>query len=100
MALKRSAKSSGKPVNKPMASAVRHVDVKAKQQMVGGETYEGWRCKNKACGALIAIANPPPAGARATESEDHLTAVKCPHCGDEDLYHWNGRGRHVHAPRS
>ena len=100
MALKRSSKGLGRAVNKPMASAVRNVEVRSKQQMVAGQSYEGWLCKNKSCGLLIAIAPPPP-GAKpaAAEPEDRLVAIKCPHCADEDLYHWNARGTHTFIPK-
>ena len=63
MAIKRSAKSRGTPVRKPVSSgAVRHVDVKPKHQMVPGTVYEGWLCKNAACGLVMAVATPPDAG--------------------------------------
>ena len=99
MALKRSTKGFGKSVSKPMASAVGHVEARTRQQMVAGQSYEGWRCKNAKCGRVIAIA-PSPAGAKqgSRESEDQLVALKCPHCGDEDLYRWNQRGEHTFEP--
>lgn len=99
MALKRSSKGFGKSVSKPMASAVSHVDARARQQMVGGQSYEGWLCKDPKCGRVIAIA-PPAAGAKPppAETEDRLVALKCPHCGNEDLYRWNQRAEHVFQP--
>jgi hypothetical protein len=40
MAIKRPTKSRGTPSHKPVASApLRHVDVRAPQQMVPGEVY-------------------------------------------------------------
>jgi hypothetical protein len=100
MALKRTSKSMGKPVGKPMASAVRHVEVRSNRQMTAGSSYEGWICKSRACGLVIAIA-PAPAGSKPTtaEPEDRLVALKCPHCGDEDLYHWNSRAEHPYQPK-
>src|SRR5579864_2692555 len=87
MALKRSSKSLGKPVGKPLTSAVRHVEVRAPRQMTAGNQYEGWLCKSKSCGLLIAVAPAPPGSRPAgAEPEDRLVALKCPHCGDEDLY--------------
>ena len=94
MAIKRSAKSLGTPVRKSVTSpGLRHVDVRTAQQMVAGEVYLGWLCKNKACGRVIAIV-PPPAGAKpdSGHADDQLAAIKCPHCGDEDLYRWGARG--------
>lgn len=101
MAIKRSSKSRGTPLRKPTTSAaVRHVDVRAKHQMAPETLYEGWLCKNSACGVVIAIAlapdgsKPPP-----PVFDDHLSALKCPHCGNEDLYRWNARGEHKYAPK-
>lgn len=100
MAIKRPSKSMGTPLRRPMASvAALHVDLRAKQQMVPGDRYLGWLCKNRSCGVLIAIA--PPAGGKVAvqKIEDQLTALKCPHCGDEDLYRWSARSEHEYAPR-
>lgn len=102
MAIKRPSKSRGTPSRKPAASvAVRHVDVRGRPQMVPGNVYVGWLCKSRSCGALIAIAL-PPAGYEVdtAESGDQLTAIKCPHCGDEDLYRWSARGEHEYTPIS
>jgi len=35
-----------------------------------------------------------------TEVDDQLTALKCPHCGDEDLYRWSARSEHEYTPKS
>ena len=100
MALKRTSKSLGKPVGKPLTSAVRHVEVLAKRLMSAGNSYEGWLCKSKTCGLVIAIAPAPPGSKPiAAEAEDRLVALKCPHCGDEDLYHWNNRAEHPYQPK-
>lgn len=102
MAIKRPTRSRGTPSRKAVASvAARHVDLTSKLQMVPGNHYFGWLCKNRSCGALIAIA-PPPAGSKAAvpESGDQLTAIKCPHCGDEDLYRWSARSEHEYIPKS
>jgi hypothetical protein len=102
MAIKRPSKSMGTPIRRPVASVgVRHVDVRPKQQMVPGNVYLGWLCKNRSCGVVIAIAV-PPAGSKAAlpELDDQLTAIKCPHCGDEDLYRWSARGEHEYTPKS
>lgn len=99
MALKRSSKGFGKAINRPMASAVRNVEVKAKQQMVAGQSYEGWLCKGKGCGVVIAIAaTPAPSKTGNPEPADRLVTAKCPHCGNEDLYRWDARGPHAFVP--
>ena len=102
MAIKRPTRSRGTPTRKPVASvAPRHVDLRSKSQMVPGDRYVGWLCKNRSCGVVIAIA-PPPAGSKAAvpEFDDQLTAIKCPHCGDEDLYRWSARSEHEYIPKS
>jgi predicted RNA-binding Zn-ribbon protein involved in translation (DUF1610 family) len=100
MAIKRSTKSKGTPSHKPVATApLRHVDVRAPQQMMPGEVYVGWLCKNRSCGRVIAIAATAPGG-KAPDFDDQLTAIKCPHCGDENLYRWSARGDQIHTPKS
>jgi hypothetical protein len=66
--------------------------------MVPGDTYLGWVCKNKSCGLVIAIAL-PQAGSKPAlaESGDQLAVIKCPHCGDEDLYRWGNRSEHKYT---
>jgi hypothetical protein len=102
MAIKRPSKSMGTPVGKPVASvAVRHVELRSKQQMVPGNRYLGWLCKNQSCGVVMAIALPPAGDKGAVpESDDQLTALKCPHCGNEDLYRWSARSEHEYTPKS
>ena len=99
MAIKRPSKSLGPPVRKAVTSpGLRHVDVRVAHQMVPGDLYLGWLCKNKSCGLVIAIA-PTPAGSKpaSAESEDQLTALKCPHCGNEDLYRWSARSERTYT---
>ena len=69
--------------------------------MTAGEPYLGWLCKNKACALVIAIAL-PPGGAKpaAGEYDEQLAALKCPHCGNEDLYRWSARGEHPYLVKS
>ncbi|MBS0578123.1 MAG: hypothetical protein JSR36_02550 [Proteobacteria bacterium] len=102
MAIKRPSKSLGTRVRKTVTSpGLRHVDLKMPQQMVPGNLYVGWLCKSKACGTVIAVALPPDDPKNATaDSDDQLCAVKCPHCGNEDLYHWNARREHAYAPKN
>jgi hypothetical protein len=102
VAIKRPSKSLGTPVRKTVTSpGLRHVDVRAPHQMVSGETYLGWVCKNKSCGLVIAIAPTPPGSKPAVaESADQLAALKCPHCGNEDLYRWSARAEHNYTARS
>jgi hypothetical protein len=66
--------------------------------MVAGDVYSGWLCKNKSCGRVIAIAS-PPAGSKTAhaDADDQLVVIKCPHCGDENLYRWSNRGEHKYA---
>ena len=99
MAIKRPAKSRGTPSHKPVVSApLRHVDVKVPQQMVPEELYVGWLCKK--CRGVIAIATTPPGAKALTDFDDQLTAIKCPHCGDEDLYRWSSRSEQKYTPKS
>jgi predicted RNA-binding Zn-ribbon protein involved in translation (DUF1610 family) len=101
MAIKRPTKSRGVPSHKPAASApLRHVDVRMSRQMVPDELYAGWLCKNRACGLLIALAATAPAGKTSAEFDDQLTAIKCPHCGDENLYRWSARSEQKYTPKS
>jgi hypothetical protein len=103
MAIKRPSKTAGTPVRRAASSpGLRHVDVRAPQHMTPGETYPGWLCKNKACGRVIAIAAAQLEAASAADrsADDQLAAIKCPHCGDEDLYRWGARGAHLYAVAS
>ena len=102
MAIKRPSKSLGTPVRKPVTSpGLRRVDVRVPREMVPDDLYLGWLCKNKSCGLVIAIALTPAGGKPASaESDDQLAAIKCPHCGDEDLYRWSARSEHKYAVRS
>jgi hypothetical protein len=99
MAIKRSSKSRGTPVRQPVTSpGVRHVDVRVPHQMVPGDVYLGWVCKNKSCGLVIAIALTQPGSKPAAAGpEDQLAVIKCPHCGDEDLYRWSARSEHKYT---
>lgn len=101
MSIKRTSKSSGTAARKPVTSpGVRHVDVTAPRQMVAGDVYPGWICKNKSCGLVIAIA-PPPAGSKpaSAEADDQLVVIKCPHCADENLYRFSARSEHKYTPK-
>ena len=101
MAIKRPSKSMGTPVRRPVASVpVRHVDLRSKQQMVPGNRYLGWLCKNRSCGVVIAIALSPTGGKVAMPEVEDQLALKCPHCGDEDLYRWSARSEHEYTPKS
>ena len=101
MAIKRPTKSRGTLSHKPVASApLRHVDVRAPQQMVPGEVYIGWLCKSRSCGRVIAIADTAPGGKALTDFDDQLTAIKCPHCADENLYRWSARAEQKYTPKS
>ena len=102
MAIKRPSKSLGTPVRKAVTSpGLRHVDVRVSHQMVPGDSYLGWLCKNKSCRLVIAIALTPGAGKpTSADSNDQLAAIKCPHCGDEDLYRWSARSEHKYTAGS
>lgn len=100
MAIKRPTKSRATPSHQAVASApLRHVDVRARQQMVAGEVYVGWLCKNRSCGEVIAIAAAASGGKALTDFDDQLAAIKCPHCGDEDLYRWRARSDQKYTPK-
>jgi hypothetical protein len=69
--------------------------------MLPGELYLGWVCKNKSCRLVIAIALTQAGSNPAlAESDDQLAAIKCPHCGDEDLYRWSARREHKYTAGS
>ena len=100
MAIKRPTKSRGTPSHQPVTSApLRHVEIRAAQQMVPGELYVGWLCKNRSCGLVIAVAATAAGGKALTDFDDQLTAIKCPHCGDEDLYRWRTRSEQQYTPK-
>ena len=100
MAIKRPTKGKGTPTHKPVATApLRHVDVKPPQQMLRGEVYVGWLCKNRSCGLVIATASTAPDGKASTDFDDQLTAIKCPHCADENLYRWSARSEQNYTPK-
>ena len=101
MAIKRTSKSLGTPVRKAVTSpGLRHVDVIAAHLMIPGNLYIGWLCKNKACGLVMAV-GPAPAENKSSSagSDDQLAALKCPHCGNEDLYRWGARGEHKYTAK-
>jgi predicted RNA-binding Zn-ribbon protein involved in translation (DUF1610 family) len=99
MAIKRSTRGKGTPSHKQVASApLRHVDVRVPQQMVAGEVYVGWLCKNRSCGLVIATV--ATTVGKAVDFDDQLTAIKCPHCGDENLYRWSARIEQNYTPKS
>jgi predicted RNA-binding Zn-ribbon protein involved in translation (DUF1610 family) len=101
MAIKRPTKGKGTPTHKPVAAApLRHVDVRPPQQMVPSELYVGWLCKNRSCGLVIAMAATAPGGKALMNFDDQLTAIKCPHCGDENLYRWSARSEQKYTPKS
>ncbi|NNM61477.1 MAG: hypothetical protein HKM03_04850 [Steroidobacteraceae bacterium] len=80
---------------------MRHINVMPLPQMRAGESYVGWLCKNRACGLVIAISPQPAAGQpAAAEFDDPLSAIKCLHCGNEDLYRWSARGEHLYSAGS
>jgi predicted RNA-binding Zn-ribbon protein involved in translation (DUF1610 family) len=100
MAIKRSTKGKGTPTHKSVASApLRHVDVRVPQQMVPGEVYVGWLCKNRSCGLAIAPVATAPDD-KPTAFDDQLTAIKCPHCGDENLYRWSARSEQKYTAKA
>jgi predicted RNA-binding Zn-ribbon protein involved in translation (DUF1610 family) len=100
MSIKRSSKSTGTSARKPAASpGVRHVEVMAPRQMTAGDLYRGWLCKNKSCGLLIAVAPAAAGKAAVADSDDALVVIKCPHCGDENLYRSSAQSEHSYAPK-
>jgi len=100
MAIKRPTKGKSAPSHKPVATApLRHVDIRPPKQMVPGETYVGWLCKSKSCGLVIATATSAAGEKPVTAFDDQLTAITCPHCGNEDLYRWSARGEQHYSPK-
>ena len=98
MSIKRTSKSIGTAARKPVtASGVRHVDVVAPRQMVAADLYSGWLCKNKPCGLVIAIAPSQAGGKPGSAGAEDQIVIKCPHCGDENLYRWSTRGEHKYT---
>jgi hypothetical protein len=101
MAIKRPTKGKGTPSHKSVATApLRHVEVRAPQQMVPNEVYVGWLCKNRSCGLVIATAASAPGGKALADFDDQLAAIKCPHCQDENLYRWSARSEQNYTPKS
>lgn len=101
MSIKRPSKSIGTAVRKPVTSpGIRHVEVAAPRQMVPGDLYSGWLCKNKSCGLVIAIALPDAGSKPASAGTDDQVVIKCPHCGDENLYRWSARSEHKYTLKS
>jgi predicted RNA-binding Zn-ribbon protein involved in translation (DUF1610 family) len=99
MAIKRPTRSRGTPSHKPAASApLRHVDVRAPRQMTAGELYVGWPCKK--CAQVIAIAAVALDGKTSADFNDPVTAIECPHCGNEDLYRWSSRSEQTYTPKN
>jgi|SRR5579883_240499 len=100
MSIKRPSKSIGTTVRKSVASpGVRRVDVTPPRQMHPGDVYSGWLCKNKSCGLVIAIAPQQGGSKPASPGADDQLVIKCPHCGDENLYRWSARGEHPYTPK-
>lgn len=98
MAIKRPSKSLGTPVRRQVTSpGLRHVDVRVPHQMVPGDPYVGWLCKSKSCGLVIAILTQEGSKPASADSGDQLAAIKCPHCGNEDLYRWSARSEHKYT---
>jgi hypothetical protein len=101
MAIKRPSKGKGSPAHKSVTSApLRHVNVRPPQQMMPGAVYVGWLCKSRSCGLVIATAADATGGKASTDLDDQLTAIKCPHCADENLYRWSARSEQTYTPKS
>jgi predicted RNA-binding Zn-ribbon protein involved in translation (DUF1610 family) len=101
MSIKRPSKSIGTAVRKPVTSpGIRHVEVTAPHRMVPGDRYSGWLCKKKSCGLVIAIALPDTGSKSAAAGVDDQVVIKCPHCGDENLYRWSARSEHEYTVKS
>jgi hypothetical protein len=101
MAIKRPTKSRGTPSHKTVAAApLRHVEVRPAPQMVPDELYVGWLCKNRSCALVMGIIGATPGNKPTAELDDPLTAITCPHCGNEDLYRWSARSELRYTPRT
>ena len=102
MAIKRTHKGRGTPTRKSASTApIRHVEILRAAALVPNQTYTGWLCKNRGCGRLLALTPASLAGAGSgAEFGDPLTAIHCPHCGEEDLYRFSARSELVYPPAS
>lgn len=100
MAIKRTHKGRGTPARKSAATApIRHVEILRVAELVPSQPYTGWLCKNRRCGRLIALTPESLAGAGSSAGfGDPLSAIRCPHCGEEDLYRFSARSEIVYAP--
>jgi hypothetical protein len=93
MAIKRTHKGRGTPARKSGSTApIRHVEILRVTELVPNHSYSGWLCKNRGCGRLIAL-TPASLAAIGSSAEfgDPLSAIRCPHCGEEDLYRFSAR---------
>ncbi|MDE2294501.1 MAG: hypothetical protein KGL36_03475 [Gammaproteobacteria bacterium] len=100
MAIKRTHKGRGTPARKSSTSApIRHVEVLRVAELIPNQAYTGWLCKNRGCGRPIALTPASLAGAGSgADFGDPLSAIRCPHCGEEDLYRFSARTEIVYAP--
>ena len=69
-------------------------------KMVPDELYVGWLCKNRSCALVMGIIGATPGNKPTAELDDPLTAITCPHCGNEDLYRWSARSELRYTPRT
>jgi hypothetical protein len=83
-------KGSGtKPPQKKRA--LRPQKVQSKHELHPG-LYEGWLCKNEACGLLIAVRRTRPGSKPLLEEpDDFIAECKCPYCKETGHYRWNTR---------
>ena len=100
MAIKRTHKGRSTPARKSASTApIRHVEILRVAELVPNHTHTGWLCKNRGCGRLIALT---PGSLAAIGSSagfgDPLSAIRCPHCGEEDLYRFSARTEIVYPP--
>ena len=100
MAIKRTHKGRGTPARKSATTPpIRHVEILRVGELLPHHTYTGWLCKNRGCGRLIALTPASLAGTGSgAEFGDPLSAIRCPHCGEEDLYRFSARTDIVYTP--
>ena len=70
---------------------LRFTDILPPRAMKSGREYESWKCNNEACEQPIVPRR------QRLDRPALVLSIKCPHCGNEDLYRWSARSEHQYA---